>query len=77
MSLRDERPFHGLWPLLDEHGVERAQITDVCMDMWEAYLKGAREEFPGAAVTFDRYHVMVLRNKAVDEVRREETAEYP
>jgi transposase len=74
---RDSGTFSGFARFLGEHGVDRSQITDLCMDMWEAYLRGAREEFPGAAVTFDRYHVMVLMNKAIDEVRREETLEHP
>jgi transposase len=74
---RDSGTFADFSRFLDAHGVDHGQITDVCMDMWEACLKGARNEFPKAAVTFDRYHVMVLMNKAIDKVRREETREHP
>ena len=74
---RDSGTFADFSRFLDAHGVDHGQSTDVCMDMWEAYLKGARNEFPKAAVTFDRYHVMVLMNKAIDQVRREETHEHP
>jgi transposase len=42
------------------------------MDMSPAFIKGARDNFPHAHITFDKFHVMKLVNKAVDEVRREE-----
>ena len=45
------------------------------MDMSPSFIKGAKEEFPEAEVTFDRYHVIKLLNKAVDEVRRKEVKE--
>jgi hypothetical protein len=37
----------------------------------DAYLKGAIEHFPYAGIVFDKFHVMVLAGKALDEVRRE------
>ena len=33
--------------------------------------QGAREAFPEAGITFDRFHVQRLMNRAVDEVRQE------
>jgi transposase len=41
------------------------------MDMGPAYVKGATEHFPDARIVFDKFHVMVLAGKALDEVRRE------
>jgi len=35
-------------------------------------LRGFEKEFPEALVTFDRYHVISMMNRALDEVRREE-----
>ena len=47
------------------------------MDMSAAYIKGARESFPGAEITFDRFHVVKLLNEAVEKVRRTEQKERP
>ena len=42
------------------------------MDMSAAYMKGERESFPAAEITFDRFHVVKLLNEAVEKVRRTE-----
>lgn len=62
---------------LKAHGGDAERIRDVCMDMSEAFQKGAAENLPQAKVTFDRFHVMKLVGEAVDEVRRLERAEQP
>lgn len=59
------------------HGGEPDRIGDLCMDLSPAYVKGAREYFPRAEVTFDKFHVLKLLNTAVDEVRRAEQKERP
>jgi transposase len=59
------------------HGGDPKEVRDVCMDMSEAFQKGAAEQFPEAHVTFDRFHVMKLVGEAVDEVRRLERVEQP
>ena len=41
------------------------------MDMSPAYVKGASQYFPQARIVFDKFHVMVLAGKALEEVRRE------
>jgi transposase len=69
---RDHTVFRGFVRFLEDHGVPGSQVTEICMDMWEGYLKGAQEELPHAEITFDRYHLMVLMNRAVDLVRRSE-----
>ncbi|WP_420634238.1 transposase [Candidatus Palauibacter sp.] len=40
-------------------------------------MKGARDAFPAAEVTFDRFHAQRLVNRAVDEVKRAERKERP
>lgn len=45
----------------------------MCMDMSQAFIKGATESFPKAPITFDKFHVLKATNKAVDEVRRTES----
>ena len=62
---------------LDNKGVPREQIKEVCVDMWQAYFSGVEKNLPNAKVTFDRYHVMTYINKAVDETRRQEIKENP
>lgn len=57
---------------LESHGGSAENITEVCMDMSAAFIKGAEENFPAAAITFDKFHVIQAANEAVDEVRRKE-----
>jgi len=71
---RESSVFDGFGSFLTEHNVDPSQISDLCMDMWEAFMKGAQDTLPDAAITFDRYHVMVLMNRAVDLVRRSEAS---
>lgn len=57
---------------LEAHGGNADNVTEVCMDMSPAFIKGAEENFPKAAITFDKFHVIQSANEAVDEVRRKE-----
>ena len=57
---------------LEAHGGNAENITEVCMDMSPAFIKGAEENFPKASITFDKFHVIQAANEAVDEVRRTE-----
>ena len=52
-------------------------ITDVSCDMSPAFIKGIKQEFPKAQITFDRFHIMKLVNEAVDAVRRAEVSAQP
>ena len=74
---RDAETFLLFREDLVEHGGEPEQIEELCMDMSPAYLKGARETFPDAEVTLDKFHISKLLNGAVDQVRREEQKEQP
>jgi transposase len=58
---------------LEAHGGDADKVTEVCMDMSPAFIKGATENFPKAAITFDKFHVIQAANEAVDEVRRTES----
>jgi transposase len=62
---------------LDAHGGCADNIQNVCIDMSTSYLAGVQQHLPGAAITFDEFHVVQLLNKAVDEVRRAEVKEVP
>lgn len=62
---------------LEDHGGGAERIEELCMDMSPAYMKGAREWFPDAEITFDRFHVVQLLNRAVEKVRRTEQKARP
>ena len=57
---------------IQTHQGKAEQIEVVCMDMSKAFIQGAAKHLPGAAIAFDRFHVIQMANKAVDLVRREE-----
>jgi transposase len=62
---------------LTEHGGDPAKVTEVCIDMSPAFIKGATEHLPKAEITFDKFHTVKIVNEAVDEVRREEQKSQP
>lgn len=55
------------------HNGDPLKIADTSCDMSPAFIKGIKEYLPEADITFDRFHIMKILNKAVDEVRRQET----
>ena len=74
---RDSSTLGRFKTFLEEHGGRGENIERMCCDMSPAFIKGAREHFPGAKLTFDKFHVMKAVNEAVDSVRREERKEDP
>ena len=54
---RDASVVHRFREDLEARGGRAEEIRDLCMDMSAAYMKGAREAFPEAGITFDRFHV--------------------
>lgn len=62
--------------LVVHHG-EASNITEFCSDMSPAFIKGVTDNFANAHLTFDKFHIMQVINKAVDEVRRQEQQERP
>lgn len=57
---------------LEEHNGNIEKIENVSCDMSPAFIKGVKENMPNAEITYDKFHIMKLINKAVDKVRREE-----
>jgi transposase len=57
---------------LEKHNGHRHAITQASMDMSPAYHKGVQETCRNAQVVFDKFHVVMNVNKAVDQVRRAE-----
>jgi transposase len=58
----------GFWRRLKRSGT---RIRAVAMDMSGAYALAVRERLPHAIITFDRFHVIKLMNKRLDELRCE------
>lgn len=71
-SGKDAETWNDCKTHLEAHGGNASHVTEVCMDMSPAFIKGAGKYFPNAAITFDKFHLMKLVNAAVDEVRRQE-----
>jgi transposase len=62
---------------LRRRGLAPEQIETICSDMSPAYIKGISEEFAGALLVFDYFHVVQLVSQALDQVRRRERREFP
>jgi len=57
---------------LFKHNGHPKAVTQVAIDMSPAYLKGVRENFGNATVSFDKFHVVSQVVQAVEAVRRKE-----
>lgn len=56
---------------LKAHGGQAENIDTVVMDMSPPYAAGVAQEFPGARIVYDRFHLMKLAGEAVEDVRKE------
>ncbi len=55
-------------------GPERsAELHFICSDMWRPYLTVIAKKAAGAIHVLDRFHIMAKMNKALDEVRAQES----
>lgn len=59
---------------LKKQGGSSDNVKRICCDLSPAFIKGVSQNFPGAEITFDRFHVTKIVNEAVDEVRRAESS---
>jgi transposase len=62
---------------LEARGAKAEQVREICTDMSPAYIKGLKDHFPDARVVFDYFHIVGLITKALDEIRRRESREFP
>jgi len=62
---------------LEAHGGKATAVVNFSADLWQPYRDGIKENFENARLTIDRYHVIQLLNRAVDEVRRREQRSQP
>jgi transposase len=63
--------FQGFFTTMGEDVISR--IMFICSDMWEPYLKLIREKCSDALHILDRFHIVAKMNKALDDVRADET----
>lgn len=59
------------------HGGDPEIVTDACLDMSKAFIKGIKENFPNASLTFDQFHVIKLMNDILAKIRAEEARQFP
>jgi transposase len=64
--------FQGFFTLLGEKLA--SQIEFVCSDMWQPYPDVIRQKCSRALHILDRFHIVANMNKALDNVRAEETS---
>jgi transposase len=62
--------------LLAHNGHPKA-ITQIAIDMSPAYIKGVRDNFGNATISFDKFHVISQVTEAVEAVRRKEVRQDP
>jgi transposase len=74
---KDSKVLEKFAQYLEEHGGKRENICFVCCDMSKAFIKGIEENFPQAAITFDKFHVIKAVNEALEKIRRREAQENP
>ena len=48
----------------------RERVKEVSVDMWGGFPKVIREVFPNAKIVIDRFHVMKIVNKALNDLRK-------
>ena len=57
---------------IEKHGGRRENIRETSIDFSPSFTAGVTESFPLAQITYDRFHLIQMVNKALDEVRRKE-----
>jgi transposase len=67
---RTTQSFHSFFDMLGDERARRIQF--VASDMWAAFINVVRARCGSAVHVLDRFHVMALLSKAVDETRRQE-----
>jgi transposase len=63
--------FQGFFTTMGQEVISK--ISFICSDMWEPYLKVIQEKCSEALHILDRFHIVARMNKALDELRAEET----
>lgn len=57
--------------------LDKSAITCVTTDMWRGYHRACLKALPGVPIVVDKFHVLRMANKALDDVRKMFGAENP
>jgi len=74
---KDHKVLEQFGKHLEACGGKRENIREACCDMSKAFIKGIEENFPQAAITFDKFHVIKAVNEALEKIRRREAQSNP
>lgn len=74
---RDHETVKAFTEDLKSHNGIPENITDACLDMSKAFIKGVNEALPNAEITFDHFHLIKHMNDALSQVRAEEARLFP
>jgi transposase len=66
----DGKGADALEPFWRRLKASRAQVQAVAIDMSPAYIRAVRENLPGVATVFDRFHIVKLYNEKLSGLRR-------
>lgn len=67
---RTVKTFLGFFRMFGKENT--VKLKHVCSDMWKAYIKVIKKKAPQALHILDRFHIVAMINKAIDEVRAAE-----
>ena len=73
---KDKNTVKQVRKYLESKGIDAKKVLHASMDMSPSFISGVHENFPKAEIHFDRFHVVKLLNKAMDEVRKIERKEH-
>lgn len=74
---KDHKTVLNFSKVFESNQGKKENVTDISCDMSPAFIKGVKEAFPKAEITFDKFHILKLINEAVDQVRRSENQTSP
>lgn len=74
---KDHRTISKFAQTLETSGGKRENIRKVSCDRSPAFIKGINQEFSQAKITFDKFQVLKIINKAMDALRRAEAKKNP
>jgi transposase len=73
---KDKKAIRSIRKHLESKGTDINKIKYVCIDFSQSFIPAVKEEFPKAQIHFDKFHLIQMLNKAMDEVRKLERKEH-
>jgi transposase len=70
---KDSAALESAVDTLEERGMNPEDVEEISIDMSDAFIKGTTDCLPNAQITFDKFHIISPLQKAVDEVRKQES----